>query len=814
MTVSVTNNKAKNLTKSRLCIKITGIVQGVGFRPFVYRLAHELNLTGNVLNNSQGVTIEVQGHAVALAKFESSLRDQPPPLARIDSVNVNPLPTIDACSVFGIIHSENVSQAVVAVSPDKCTCSDCFDEINDANNRHFRYPFTNCTNCGPRYSLINALPYDRPNTAMANFAMCPDCEQAYLDPMDRRYHAQPVSCPNCGPQLSFKRADLTVLSYKESALEDAISALVDGKILAVKGIGGFHLVCDATNDMSVERLRQRKSRPAKPFAVMVETIEAAAKLVSGSQAEWAILSSAERPITLMRKLAPLSPEPHTNTEANAKAVPSSNSLPDHVSQTRSTLELSDLVAPEIDRLGIFLPYTPLHQLLLSGVKRPLVMTSANLAGEPIITDSQTINTKLVHVVDNILDHDRPILNSCDDSVVQLINDKLQVLRLARGYAPLCLYSEAPLTNSILALGAQQKNSVSFGFEHNLFLSPHIGDLVSIEAEEYFHHTLNTFSRLYEFSASRLVHDSHPDYTTSRWALSQSVPNISSVQHHYAHVLSVMAVNKVTTPVLGFSFDGTGLGDDNALWGGEALYCDVSQYQRIAHLKPFTLIGGEQAIKQPVRLLLAILLEKYSPQEIKDLNLPAFNALSPIMFNNLVKLWPAGNAIKTSSIGRLFDAVAVALGLISETQYEGQAGILIETAANSINNDIEMKNIDDMQSIQFHIQQIDSQWDGSELLRQIIEKITEAPLSQKRIGLIAKAFMDALSDMLCQCAKDYLETPIVLCGGVFQNRYLLERSEKQLIAQGNQLLFSDKVPINDAGIALGQLWHAMHNNNHV
>ncbi|WP_299804739.1 carbamoyltransferase HypF [uncultured Shewanella sp.] len=800
----------KNLIKSRLCVKITGIVQGVGFRPYVYRLAHELNLTGNVLNNSKGVTIEIQGHTVDLAKFENALRDQPPPLARIDSVNVTSVQVIDDCNVFGIIHSENESQAVVAVSSDKCTCSDCFGEINDPKNRHFRYPFTNCTNCGPRYSLINALPYDRPNTAMAHFSMCPDCERAYLDPMDRRYHAQPVSCPKCGPQLSFKQANLSLLSSKERALEDAIHALIEGKILAIKGIGGFHLVCDATNDSSVERLRQRKNRPAKPFAVMVESVEDAAKLVTGSQAEWLTLSSAERPITLMRKV--------TTQDTKTKSDPNSdlniNTLHESVVQTSTTLELSDLVAPEIDRLGIFLPYTPLHQLLLGGVKRPLVMTSANLAGEPIITDSLAINNKLAHVIDNILDHDRPIINGCDDSVVQLINDKLQVLRLARGYAPLSLYSEVPLTESILALGAQQKNSVCFGFEHNLFLSPHIGDLVSIEAEEFFHHTLNTFSRLYGFTASRLVHDCHPDYPTSRWALSQAVTNTNSVQHHYAHVLSVMAVNKVITPVLGFSFDGTGLGDDYTLWGGEALYCDVNQYQRLAHLKPFALLGGEQAIKQPVRLLIAILLEIYSPHEIEALNLPAINALSPMMFNNLVKLWQAGNGIITSSVGRLFDAVAVALGLVNETLYEGQAGILIETAANSLKTQFKVNNIDDDNTIHFHIELIDSQWDASELLRQIIERVTEAPLSQYRTALIAKAFMDALSNMLCEYAKDYLNTPIVLCGGVFQNRYLLERSQKQLIAQGNQLLSSDKVPINDAGIALGQLWHAMHNNYHA
>ncbi|GIU26105.1 carbamoyltransferase HypF [Shewanella schlegeliana] len=792
----------KNLTNCRLQLKITGIVQGVGFRPFVYRLAHELNLTGNVLNNSEGVTIEAQGHPAELALFEAAFRKQPPPLARIDSIEVTPLPIMDDCGLFSIVHSEKESLAVVAVSSDKCTCDDCFNDIANINDRHFRYPFTNCTNCGPRYSLINALPYDRPNTAMADFDMCPECKSAYLDPMDRRYHAQPVSCPDCGPQLSFKQADLTLVSSKESALEDAIEALLNGKILAIKGIGGFHLVCDATNDSCVSLMRQRKSRPAKPFAVMVENIEAAKKLVTGSTAEWQVLSSAERPITLMRKIDAHNVEP----------------------------SLSQLVAPRIDRLGIFLPYTPLHQLLLNGVKRPLVMTSANLSGEPIITDSVAINSKLSHVIDNILDHNRPILNGCDDSVVQVINDNLQVLRLARGYAPLSFYSEQALNESILAVGAQQKNSICFGFNHNLFLSPHIGDLVSIEAEEYFHHTLNTFSRLYGFDANCLIHDNHPDYATSRWAQSQDVKRTAAIQHHYAHVLSVMAANKITTPVLGFSFDGTGLGDDKTLWGGELLSCDVHKYQRLCHLSTFALIGGEQAIKQPVRLLLAILLEKYSPEQIKLLDIPALKTLSPTMFNNLVKLWQAKTSIKTSSIGRLFDAVAVALGMISDTQYEGEAGILIETAANSVNtiykpNFFESHSklqplhskaretiAEHDESIRFVIKLTNGQWDSSDLLCQIVEQMTLKPPTPQRVALISKAFMDALCDMVCQSVKAHLETPIVLCGGVFQNRYLLERCEKQLTAQGNQLLSSHKVPINDAGIALGQLWYAMHNKH--
>ncbi|MCL1137388.1 carbamoyltransferase HypF [Shewanella pneumatophori] len=828
--VSNPQHGVEQATLARIQLNITGVVQGVGFRPFVYRLAHELGLSGSVLNNSQGVLVIAQGVQSALTEFEQAFVLSPPPLSRIDNITSKPLATIGNETGFTIIASDNsqehgdsgskrinANNSVVAVSPDKCTCDDCFSEIIESSNRHFRYPFTNCTNCGPRYTLINALPYDRPNTAMASFAMCDRCADAYQNPLDRRYHAQPVSCPDCGPQLSFNTAALERLSDREQALTDAVKALQEGKILAIKGLGGFHLVCDASNDASIALLRQRKHRPAKPFAIMVENPQVGAQYVYGNAIEWQTLSSAERPITLMQKIAP--------------------SLSIGLKHQQNSL--SELIAPAIDKLGVFLPYTPLHFLLLAQLKRPLVMTSANLSGEPIIIDALDIKQKLGHVVDFILDHNRPILNACDDSVVQVINDKVQVLRLARGYAPLSLYCEQPIPQATLAVGAQQKNTVCFGFKQNIFLSPHIGDLESIKALDYFHHTLATFKTLYQFEPRKLVHDTHPDYATSVWA-EQQAHKKTSVQHHYAHVLSVMAANNYTGSVLGFAFDGTGLGDDATLWGGEALLCNNQKYQRLAHLMPFQLIGGEQAIKQPNRVLLSILLEKYSPEEILTLKLPAFTKIPSFTFNNLTKVWRANISVKTSSIGRLFDAIAVVLGLIDEIQYEGQAGMLLEAAANSLtqhalldthnklpkqafsasnlqNDNIVVNNSDSRTSIRnqylgspihFSIKSNNNVWDSVDLMVQIINAIKAEPLTPIRIGLIARSFMDALSDIVCLTAKEHLELPIVLCGGVFQNKYLLQRCETALIAQGNRVLEPKYVPINDAGISLGQLWYSL------
>ncbi|MCG9723324.1 carbamoyltransferase HypF [Shewanella sp. Isolate7] len=760
----------------RVRLDITGIVQGVGFRPFVYRWATELGLLGLTFNHSKGVTVELQGTAQAIEAFVEALNETPPPLARIDSLSQTEIP-LQACDSFEITHSQADAKAVVAVSSDKSSCQACLDEIMDPSNRHYQYPFTNCTNCGPRYTLIRALPYDRPNTTMAEFAMCDACAAAYQDPLDRRYHAQPVSCPDCGPQLRLLDAGQMPLAERNDALDLAVELLAQGKTLAIKGLGGFHLVCDATNDEAVQRLRRRKQRPAKPFAVMCASVEMAQKLATGSDAEWQLLQSAERPITLLQK-------------------------------SPSCDLLSPAVAPGIDRLGLFLPYTPLHQLLLTRLNRPLVATSANRSGEPIITHAEDIFALLGEVVDAVLDHNREILNGCDDSVVQMVDDKLQVIRLARGYAPLTLALPQAVPQETLAVGAQQKNSIAFGFDHNLVLSPHIGDLFSLEAEQYFIDTLATFKRLYQFSAKHLVSDKHPDYASTVWALAQKdalgIP-CTQVQHHYAHILSVMAVNQTSDKVLGFSFDGTGLGEERQLWGGEAMIADVSGYQRVAHLSPMALIGGEQAIKDPRRIMLALLFERYSPETLKNLPLKALSELPTSLIGNLHTLWHKGVATQmTSSIGRLFDATACLLNLMQTTQFEGQAGMLIEAKANEISA-VQLSR----SGIVFSLTEEDGVWQLASLWEQMVNALQHWQDKPDGISLIARAFMNALAQAVTDCARKHSALSVALCGGVFQNRYLLSETRKRLSMAKIKVLDSHQVPVNDGGIALGQLWYAIH-----
>ncbi|MFB2779758.1 carbamoyltransferase HypF [Shewanella mangrovisoli] len=814
-------NQTERLERRQL--HITGIVQGVGFRPFVYRWASELKLTGTVLNNAKGVMIELQGSAAQLDCFVRELTTNPPPLARIDQISQSPLAVKLEEASFGIIESDNQSDsqsngsgehnlaALVAVSADKSTCQDCLVDMHNPLDRHYGYAFTNCTNCGPRYTIINALPYDRHHTAMADFAMCPDCAKAYQDPLNRRYHAQPVSCPKCGPQLSLKspQGELLAPNFSSASQDNSLAVLsaaaeklAQGQILAIKGLGGFHLVCDARNTQAVSQLRERKQRKAKPLAVMMPSIEMAKRYVTGTQAEWQTLSSQERPIVLM--------------------------------QAQHKHDLSPEIAPNIPKLGIFLPYTPLHHLLLGLFNAPLVATSANLSGEPIITHCDELISQLGHVVDAIVDHNRPILNGCDDSVVQLIQPpngcapQVQVLRLARGYAPLSFPLPKPLSRTILAVGAQQKNAIALGFGSNVFLSPHIGDLFSVSAEQYFERTLATFARLYHFNPELIVHDKHPDYAPSRWAEAQQQQRLDtlcgdsrsiqtlSVQHHHAHVLSVMAINQYQDTVLGFSFDGTGLGNDGSLWGGEVLLTTLNGAERLAHFEAIPLLGGEQAIKQPVRLLLALLFEQMSLAAVQALDLPILKSLAPLTLSNLHRIWQNGHGINSSSVGRLFDALACALGFIDTTQFEGQAGMLIEAAARRADTqqlptlmlDLPLDTTNQSSDSSAHEPHI---WRSSQLFKQIITLITEAPLTNHRQEQIARAFLHSVGDVICGYAARYPTLPVVLCGGVFQNQYLLEYCLSKLHKQGNTVLPNKHIPVNDGGIALGQLWYGIHQN---
>ncbi|WP_345888801.1 carbamoyltransferase HypF [Shewanella algae] len=787
---------------------IKGIVQGVGFRPWIFQLAKRFQLTGHVLNDGQGVSILVQGPEMALAGFRAALDTERPPLCRIDELTVSHAQVQDLQD-FTIAHSSaGQAAAIVTVGSDKSSCDACLAEIRDPNNRHFGYPFTNCTHCGPRYTIIRNLPYDRHNTAMAGFALCDACRQAYEDPMDRRYHAQPVSCPKCGPELTLRGAGGEILAKREQALAQTIALIEQGKILAIKGLGGLHLICDAGNHDAVTELRRRKCRPAKPLALMMPSIEFAKQYAEGSSAEWQLLSSQERPIVLIAK---------KQHQADAPA-------------------LSSAIAPDIDRLGLFLPYTPLHTLLLDGLQRPLVATSANRSGEPIITDGDEVLQQLgkppLAVVDAVLDHNRPIINGCDDSVVQMLDDELQVLRLARGYAPLSLPSKS-LANrstednssnklpSLLAVGPQQKNTLALNIGNQLYLSPHIGDLFSVEAEGYFERTLQSFQRLYRFEPEAIIRDKHPDYASSRWAERQSARQLE-VQHHFAHLLAVMAANDYSGKVLGFSFDGTGLGDDNQLWGGELLLADCQGFQRLATLSPMTLLGGEQAIREPWRLLYSLLLQNHGIEELQQL--AVFAAEPAAKLTNLGKLANSGIGPKSHSIGRLFDAAAALLANLRLSQYEGQAGIILETLARRAiaagkqqrveKLGLELKLEHELEPTNTRAELVLGQWQSAPLFSALLLAWRTEPDSE----LLALAFIQAIGKGIIAAAlkaRNWLkaegidELPLVLSGGVFQSRLLSEYCHRELARLEFHRLKPGLVPVNDGGIALGQLWYGLH-----
>lgn len=781
---------ARTQTRSRLRreFHIDGIVQGVGFRPFVYGLALRHGLAGYVLNDANGVTIGAEGSPEQLAAFARELRELAPPLSRIDHFSERELPLAhdpDYNGAFHIKASQQQSAATVAISPDQGMCEACARDVANPVDRHHRYPFTNCTHCGPRYTIIRRLPYDRPHTAMAGFAMCPRCAAAYENPLDRRYHAQPVSCPECGPHLSWRSGRGDALAEREDALHTAARALQAGKLIAVKGMGGYHLICDARSESAVTRLRQLKRRARKPLAVMMGSLAEAKLHVAGSEDEWKLLASQARPITLLRKRT----KDHRLSESPQPTAP-----------------LADGIAPGIPYLGVMLPYTPLHQLLLDACAMPLVATSANGRGSPILIECDAVVSELGGEIDGILDHNRPILHPCDDSLVQWAGGRRQTLRLARGYAPCTPSLKEAVRVPLLAVGAQQKNQLALAFGRQRIYSPYIGDLHSLSMQGHFEQTLATFRDLYDLKPELLVSDCHPGYLSHQWAKGycqdQGATHLE-VQHHHAHLLGVMAEHDITGPVLGVAFDGTGLGDDGTLWGGELLLADVKGFTRLAHLSPFKLIGGEAAIREPVRQLLGLLFESYGVEQISALDIPAIKQLPAERISNLHQLWQLGrNAPYTSSIGRLFDAVAALLGLIDTPDYEGEAGLLLEAAALQLAPD------EQPFPLAFGLAQptegpLEIEW--AELINTLVSERRKGTSTAR----LAAGFIRAISDLIFALAERFPGYPVALGGGVFQNRVLMEQLVPALEATGRQVLTSETLPLNDGGIAAGQLWFAIH-----
>lgn len=779
----------------RLKLAVRGAVQGVGFRPFVFRLAEELNLKGWVHNSPQGVFIEVEGARAMLEKLLLRLAAEKPPHSFIQSLE--PL-WLDAVGFqkFEIRPSENSGDKSALVLPDIATCPDCLRDIYDPANRRFRYPFTNCTHCGPRFSIIEALPYDRANTSMKKFALCPTCRAEYENPRDRRFHAQPNACPVCGPQLELWNATGEKIFGGDASLLAAAQMIRRGKIVAVKGIGGFHLLVDARNEKAVGRLRERKHREEKPFALMFPTISPVKGVCEVSALEERLLCSPEAPIVLLRRRK--------------------------LRATNFKLGISENVAPKNPLLGVMLPSNPLHQMLLLELGFPVVATSANVSDEPICTDEHEALERLRGIADIFLVHDRPIVRHLDDSIVRVMLDRELVLRRARGFAPLPIQlrnadcgmriqkagavevqSEVrnPKSETVLAVGAHLKNSVALAVGENVFVSQHIGDLETEAANSAFRRVAADLPKLYDASPEMLVADLHPDYLSTKFAQA-SGKKVIAVQHHVAHVLSCIAENEIQLPALGVAWDGTGYGTDGTIWGGEFFLVTDEKVERVAHLRPFRLPGGDKAVKEPRRAALGLLYELYGEAAFGMHHLAPLREMPPVEMITLKgMLQRRFNSPLTSSMGRLFDVVASMINLRQKMQFEGQAAMELEFARENIETDARY----DLPLVTRHSSLI---LDWSRMIQSILGDVN----SGISVAEISAKFHNALAEAVVVIARQIEQPRVALSGGCFQNRYLTERTVTRLRAEKFQPYWHQRVPPNDGGIALGQIYAARNNLN--
>ena len=742
------------MTLNQLTIKLQGQIQGVGFRPFIFKLAHQFQQLGYVANHSQGAVIVIQGSSNQQQAFLNALQNRLPPFAEIHSLDIQET-ALSQFSDFQIIPSQTQGKPSAFIMPDLAPCPACISDLNNPDSRFYHYPFTSCCDCGPRYSIIQKQPFDRSNTSMAAFDLCANCQQDYQTPNNRRFHAQTLSCPACGPTLAFIAAD--GISNNEP-IQQAIELLQAGKILALKGIGGFQLLVDASNQHAVERLRQRKQRPAKPLALMVADLNAAEKLGLISELEQFALTSAAAPIVLLQRRA-------ATTVANA-------------------------VADNNQLLGIMLPASPLHYLIAQAMQNTLVVTSGNRHHQALCIDNQQALNELAEIADGFLVHDRVIQRPVDDAVVRSIAGKMTVLRLGRGYAPLTIATTLPVANQ-LALGGHLKNSLALGIDHQIINSQHLGDLNNPDNQRQALSTINDLQQLYGIQNPNLIHDLHPDYFGSRYARQHS--NTQAIQHHHAHILACMAEHQLQPPVLGFAWDGSGLGNDGLTWGSEALLVSTDGYQRLAHLRPFALIGGDSAAREPRRAALALLYQLYGDQlNDQSASLQSFEpAQRPLLKQMLAKNL---NCPLTNSAGRLFDAVASLLDICQINHYEGQAAMLLEQCANlsNLNSEYPFNLSNTTPCI------IDWQ--------PLIEALL-LDLNQSSIHDIAAKFHNTLAIIILQLAQRAGVKSIVLSGGCFQNACLTTKTVTKLQAAGFTVYRHQKLPPNDGGLAVGQLYAA-------
>ena len=750
------------MINERAKIIVRGAVQGVGFRPFVFRLASELDLHGNVLNSPQGVFIEIEGPRHCLDEFIHRLEKEKPPCAIIQNLEFSFL-AATGYDHFEILESDGSGDKSAFILPDIATCPDCLSEIFDPKNGRYLYPFTNCTNCGPRFSIIESLPYDRANTSMKQFAMCSCCEKEYHNPRDRRFHAQPNACPNCGPQLELWDNAGNVLSHRHDALSEASCALRDGKIVALKSIGGFQLLADGRNEKTVQLLRLRKHREEKPFALMFPTQDELSKECEVSKFEKRLLKSTAAPIVLLQK---------------RKDLPAS--------------QIANSVAPRNPQLGVMLPYSPLHHILLRELDFPVVATSGNVSGEPICIDEREAVLRLTGIADFFLVHNRPIVRPVDDSIVRIILNGEQILRRARGYTPLPIQfkSGVPGPKVILATGAHLKNTIALAMGDQIFLSQHIGDLETQPAYAAFKKTIADFEALYDVSPDIVASDVHPEYLSSKFAGKKNA-ELFVVQHHYAHTLACAAENEVVPPLLGVAWDGTGLGTDGKIWGGEFLLLGETTFERVAHFREFPLPGGDAAIRQPRRTALGLLWALYGEQVFyqtapdwqKLFSDSELLALRQMLSRHI-------NSPMTSSVGRLFDAVASLAGVCQRNTFEGQAAMALEFA---VTPDIEGNYPFGLS----HTIPIVVDWEP--MLHSILRDINDSI----SISAISTKFHNTLVEIIIEIAKEIGEGKIALSGGCFQNKVLLERSILKLLNAGFKPFWPQRIPSNDGGIAFGQ-----------
>ncbi len=757
----------------RKAIEIAGIVQGVGFRPFIYRLAAETNLTGFITNTEAGVSIEVEGSQGAVEAFLARLPREVPPLARITNMVVADRPPHEDVD-FRILPSRAGEERRVLISPDVAICDDCLRELLNPSDRRFRYPFINCTNCGPRYTIVRDIPYDRAQTSMAPFPMCPECQREYDDPRNRRFHAQPNACWNCGPHVELRDARG---QHIESAdpIAKAIEFLAAGEIVAVKGLGGFHLAADAFNETSVARLRERKRRVEKPFAIMAATLAGVEEFCWLDDASRSLLQSPAHPIVLLKKKQP------------ERLAPS--------------------VAPFNRDLGVFLPYTPLHHLLFQGLAA-LVMTSGNISEEPIAIDNAEAGERLRGLADYFLVHNREILLRADDSVVRVASGRGRQVRRSRGYvpAPVFLKEELP---PVLAVGGELKNTICLTRGREAFLSQHIGDLENLESYKFFESTVAGLKRILEVEPKILAYDLHPDYFSTRWARAQVGMESVGVQHHHAHIASCMAENHLDGRVIGVALDGTGYGLDGNIWGGEVLVCDYRGFERLAHLQYIPMPGGSAAIVEPRRMAISYLFQHFG-RDLWDLDIPFVRRLDRPRTENLLRLVERGvNSPLTSSTGRLFDAVAALAGVREQVNYEAQAAIELEAAIEERRAERRSASFtarsgeDDAYS--FAIREATGGWiiDTRPMFPALAQDLREGVPT----GVVSYRFHLGFVDVLARTAdlargRTGLDR-VCLSGGSFQNCFLSEHLQKRLEADGFQVFTHAEVPCGDGGISLGQ-----------